>query len=464
MSRKGNKQTWGVHIKRNTAGTSNELSFSVLDAAKNELDEEQRAGKKERAPLFGAISLFTLPGRKKTISTPAKEQVLHLSTGGFVSISGSDAASGGASLGEVTLEEAGGMRSTASSSLDATIGSRKGGAPGAASGGMWTSPEGEVKRRKTTRKRRRFVVYAALALALIAGFGVVGTWLYEGYTTQQSHVGNLHRALDMVKEADDTLVPLDSAVSAVLDLGEGEIPSVEKMDSYAKMGENLAEVDSSLGEAEEIARFSADGMGNSVDKEAAVQTVSAIEGRRAMIEAGSAILAAARSAVASANTAQEAWDLLLRGDSLAREAAQLVTDTNESNVQLSIEKSNEAASLFAEADNRFSDAEKEYAKADFSQYRSYLAKRIEALGYAVASNNAYLARSKEEAASQNDAYNAAEEEAAEMAEKFPDSPLPVVPDALARETEKARNDYGSARLQASSADAFLRDYLGTTGK
>ncbi len=141
-----------------------------------------------------------------------------------------------------------------------------------------------------------------------------------------------------------------------------------------------------------------------------------------------------------------------------------VTDTNESNVQLSIEKSNEAASLFAEADNRFSDAEKEYAKADFSQYRSYLAKRIEALGYAVASNNAYLARSKEEAASQNDAYNAAEEEAAEMAEKFPDSPLPVVSDALARETEKARNDYGSARLQASSADAFLRDYLGTTGK
>ena len=58
----------------------------------------------------------------------------------------------------------------------------------------------------------------------------------------------------------------------------------------------------------------------------------------------------------------------------------------------------------------------------------------------------------------------AEEEAAEMAEKFPDSPLPVVSDALARETERARNDYGSARLQASSADAFLRDYLGTTGK
>ena len=79
MRKKGDKLAHAAHIKRHTAGTSNEISFSVLDAARNALDEKGRAGRDARLPRFGGISLFTLPARrKKPAGTPTKEQGLPL--------------------------------------------------------------------------------------------------------------------------------------------------------------------------------------------------------------------------------------------------------------------------------------------------------------------------------------------------------------------------------------------------
>ena len=72
MANRIDKVAKAAHIKRNTEGTSNEISFSVLDAAKNSLD-----GEGSSSP-FGTISLFTLPGKKKHISTPSKDEGLAL--------------------------------------------------------------------------------------------------------------------------------------------------------------------------------------------------------------------------------------------------------------------------------------------------------------------------------------------------------------------------------------------------
>mgnify|MGYP007060498047 CR=1 FL=1 len=72
MAKRIDKVAKAAHIKRNTEGTSNEISFSVLDAAKNSLDGEGGSS------AFGTISLFTLPGKKKHISTPSKDEGLAL--------------------------------------------------------------------------------------------------------------------------------------------------------------------------------------------------------------------------------------------------------------------------------------------------------------------------------------------------------------------------------------------------
>ena len=76
MGKREDKITRAAHIKRHTRGTSNEISFSVLDAAKNALEGDDD-GLKHRP---GRISLFTLPGkRKKPAPTPTKERGLPLS-------------------------------------------------------------------------------------------------------------------------------------------------------------------------------------------------------------------------------------------------------------------------------------------------------------------------------------------------------------------------------------------------
>ena len=49
-----------------------------------------------------------------------------------------------------------------------------------------------------------------------------------------------------------------------------------------------------------------------------------------------------------------------------------------------MEKTNQALALFQQADAAFSTAVDVYPAADFSPYRAYLAKRIEAMGFAAA--------------------------------------------------------------------------------
>lgn len=146
-------------------------------------------------------------------------------------------------------------------------------------------------------------------------------------------------------------------------------------------------------------------MADSVDKEAANQAVVAIEARLDMADLGGQIAADAAAASGAAGAAKEAWDLLLKADALAREAALMVVETTDENVTASLDKTNQALELFRQADDRFAQAADRYPAADFSPYRTYLAKRIEAMGYAVAADEAFLAKNKEETIAQNDAYN-----------------------------------------------------------
>ena len=137
----------------------------------------------------------------------------------------------------------------------------------------------------------------------------------------------------------------------------------------------------------------------------------------------------------------------------------MVVETTDENVMASLDETNQALELFRQADDRFAQAADRYPAADFSPYRTYLAKRIEAMGYAVAADEAFLAKNKEETIAQNDAYNQADAEAASLAADLSDDPVRMVADVSDAANADARNAYATACSQAASADAFLRDYL-----
>ena len=86
------------------------------------------------------------------------------------------------------------------------------------------------------------------------------------------------------------------------------------------------------------------------------------------------------------------------------------------------------------------------------------------MDYAIASDDAILAYDKDTAASQNDAYNQVDQEAAALAETLSDCPSDQVRSAYLRDIEEPGKLYSEARSVAATADAFIRDYLGSNGK
>ena len=230
MGKREDKITRAAHIKRHTRGTSNEISFSVLDAAKNALEGDDD-GLKHRP---GRISLFTLPGkRKKPAPTPTKERGLPLSTGGFVSVDDSGPTS---KLGMIAppSRSSGSTEKNPSTTLAVAPVKPK------------RSPEEEIALRKA---RRRLSKWLAIAVVVVVSAGLLsagGVYLYRDYQTQQGHVAVLDDALLLVKEADETIEKLDEVVKNPFADGSDE----QRVDIQAQ----LEDVEGKLQDADEKAR------------------------------------------------------------------------------------------------------------------------------------------------------------------------------------------------------------------
>lgn len=457
MGKQNDKLGRAAHIKRHTVGTSNEISLSVLDAAKNELEGDAGKDTAVRPSRFGHISLFTLPlRRKKSIATPTKERGLPLSSGEFASAEGASAPSsvrkvdiGSPQSGAATVS----TQSTraGAASLPATTGLGRTSPPKPA-----LSSEDEIARRKARRRRHRVL---AAALAVLVGLGLAGAggwYLYQDHQRHMSQVSQLDDALDLIREADETVVALDGLVAKPL-----ESDSISAADGV--LGE-LPSAVSQLEEADAIARRLSVDLRESGEKEAANQTVAAVAARIALLDSGRQIVEQAKQADASARSVREAWQGVIKADGLARDAAALVADTTDEHVTASKEKTEAAIEAFLAAQGDLEELAYENPDADLTALIEYVAKRLEAMGCALASDDAFLSKNKEEAVAQNDAYNRADAEAATIAATLPADPAQPVLDAYDQATASVFETYSTARSQAGSADAFLRDYLGTTSK
>lgn len=442
MGKREDKITRAAHIKKHTRGTSNEISFSVLDAAKNALDGDVNDVQKHGP---GRISLFTLPGRhKKPAPTPTKERGLPLSTGDFVSVDDGTATTSKIGALPSATRPAAQSEKPPSTSL-ATVPAKP-----------TRSPEEEIARRKARRRLSKWLAIAVIVVVSVGLLGAGGMYLYRDYQTQQGHIAVLDDALSLIKEADETIHQLDEVVSnPFAEGGEEQRSAIQAQ---------LEGVKQKLQDADDKARTVSLELNGAREKEAANQTVAAISARYSLIEQGQLLMNAATEAQSAAEQVDAAWKTVLEGDDLAREAAQLVTDTTAENVEASKEKTNEALASFDAAHTAFLDIQVTYPLADFTRFVDYVAKRQESLGYAIASDDAILAKNKEEATAQNNAYNIADAEAAALAKALPEEPSSIVDEAFENATADVAKAYSTARLQARSADAFISDYLGAESK
>lgn len=441
MGKWEDKITRAAHIKKHTRGTSNEISFSVLDAAKNALDGDGN-DKQKHGP--GRIALFTLPGRhKKPAPTPTKERGLPLSTGDFVSVDDNASTS---KMGALPSAVRPTSQTEKSSPAPLAVVPAK----------PKRSPEEEIARRKARRRLSKWLAVAVIVVVSIGLLGAGGMYLYRDYQNQQGHVAVLDDALSLVKEADETIQQLDEVVTDPFAEGSEE--------QRTAIQAQLEAVERKLQDADQKARAVSLELNGAREKEAANQAVAGIAARFTLVEQGQLLMNAATEAQSAAENVDSAWKTVLEGDDLARQAAQLVTETTPENVEASKNKTNEALAAFDEAYAAFLDVQATYPQADLTQFVDYIAKRQESLGYAIASDDAILAKNKEEATAQNNAYNIADAEAATLAKALPDDPSSIVDEAFEDATSDVAKAYSTARLQARSADAFISDYLGAGSK
>ena len=312
------------------------------------------------------------------------------------------------------------------------------------------NPEAEIKRRKAARRARRIgglaCAFTACALAVaFAAYSFMGA-----YETRQEHKSLLSQGFDELVSADDVVLSADTLVTSSFDDADA-----------GDMQACIAQFDDArvrLSGAQVYAASSKEGV-SGTDADAADQLNQAADARKDMLELADAILREELAAKQAAQTMAKCWEALLSADNLSREAASLVAETNEENTRASQEKSEQALQELEEAQRLLVQAQTHYA-ADYQAVSDYISKRKEAIEYAIASDEAIYLQDKSTAESNNDLYNAADKQAAELGASLPQDAAEPIRKMLENSLAPARSDYMGQRSRAAAADAFIRDYLG----
>lgn len=474
MGKRMDKIAGAAHIKKNTHGTSNEISFSVLDAAKQSLDGGKKNSSK-KTPSLGFIPIFTLRGRRKPPATPVKEQGLLLSSGEFIS---TESSSPQVPLLAKASAPSNGMSESASAAASVSnevltnaplgqaqvSGVASSGLAGAASASAsqsvpsWSTPVDEVARRKASRKKRKAVAVTAFMAACFLLVAVAVFVAYEALQVQKTAKGKLISQIEVIADADTALLSLDEMVVAIINDGWAEGAAGISADYWAleaDLEESAAMLTSAI---TTISQVQVD-LQDPYDQEAAVQAIVAAKARLSMIEAGRNMAEIAIGGQNAYAHAEEAWICLVEADSLAREAAQLVSNTSVENVKQSMTLTKDALDALAEAPDHLTAAENELGGLEYSSYRQYIELRTESLEHALLSDQAYLDRDKEKAAQENELYNDLDKQAVQVAQEIGSDTAEMVLVIIDPLVDQDADIYAAQRVQASTADATLREYL-----
>lgn len=398
-----------MHIKKSTEGTSNEISFSVLDAKKGSAQEQNQNSPRTVSEL-GKVSLFTLPGKQ---------------------------------AGQASAPNASGFGMSSGARKQATR---------AVSGAATLGSQSEVLQRKQRRRASRLLNIAAV-LAVLGILVFAGTHLASvAFERQQSNEYILNSAIGMLEQTDAAFAALDEAVAA---------PAAPSELNYDDVLRGLSAATSLLDRAANSAEQVINARENDAMVEVASEVKNSALARKDLAEKGRTVLVQGAAAKQATNLVQQAWDTTLAADELAREAAEILSSDTVANLAKSSELSTQAMNTFQEALTALRQAKQVFPRADLSTLEGYIEMRAAAQQNALASNAAIQEQDRAVAEANSAAYNAAEEEAAAIVATLPENPAqPIVEmyDEIGSATDEA---YLEARSQVARADAAIRTYKGT---
>ncbi|MDO4503443.1 MAG: hypothetical protein Q4D06_09775 [Coriobacteriia bacterium] len=469
----GKKRQWGkaLHIKGNTAGTSNELSFSVLDATKQEMDRKH--GEARRIKMPGRLELFTVD-HKESNPVPISDVV-----------EGRETVSEGAKQADVSRETA--SPTTLEMASEKPQRAEKSGriprvskakraekaekpsepskvaavleAPALSSAAALSSEEGRARKVKERKGRRRTVrVLAGVAVAavvlVVGGVGVKHTMAY--YEHAQRQAASAENIMANFEELDAGLKSLDDALAD---------PLSDDLPAYAAEAQAFQPQATALLDSTD--RMVAELLANAQTEEEAkdVKDVQvAADNRRTRVEAGYAVLEEELRMTQVRPTAQEAWDAILSADAETRAAASEVSGSAGEKLDSARKKTATAADEFQTASEQFQSVENDYPPFDSSPYTTYVSARVKALGYMVSSIDSLKAEKTDKAKASIAKYQQADEKAVSLAKKLPKSTDEALKAAYSSQVSKNLGKYKRAKEKAQVADQAIVKLTGSTDK
>ena len=370
-----------LHIKRHTAGSSNELSFDVLDAARSQLDDTSKKS----------------PRAAKTPSA---------SRGSYHGVAGT-------------------------STLSAIP---------------------EVERRKKLRRARAIRIRVITAIVVVVAVGALGFAGYSFYQSKLDFSDRYHALVSDLSAIDEELIKVDAVMTDPLaaSMYEDRAEAKKKLDWIAQKLDAVSDT------TEKTIPYA---MGDK-DAVALTQMDNTIEGRKDMLAAAKSALEVADKFDQELDTSKKAWNKVLNADSTAREATASANNAStDESTESAKQMTQEARDQFVEARVDLEGVAYRHESVDFSAQLEYLDKRIEALDHAIATADALIAGDREQATASNDAYNKADEEAAQLAQELPLLLDDQVRSAFNEEIAPHAKKYNEARDSVSEADADIRAYL-----
>ena len=371
-----------LHVKRRTAGSSNELSFDVLEHKSDEAESKASRSSKLPKPLKASQGSYTGVG-----------------VGGSSTLTGKE----------------------------------------------------EVEKRKKARRARRVRIQVVTVAAVIA---LVAVGIYVGLQYRDTQIDlstRTHMLVDRLSAVDETLMKADALMVDPLDF--------DKAAAQRQVEAEFAQMTTELNRISVDAQSLLDLPLDDASKVAVGQISRAARARTDMVKAAKQTFDLAEEAQAHVTRANTVWGDVLDEDQLAREA---VSSANKAKTQdatnEALSKTREVMDGFARDLSELEDLSTKF-NVDLSAQKLYLQKKTEALQLAVAVDEALLAGNREAAISANELYNAADQEAAELAAGLPPSIGDVVMARFQELMAGHEAQYARAREDAVSADAAIREYL-----
>lgn len=402
-----------LHVVEFSQGKPNELSFNVL----GNLAAEERSGKKSRRKDRREA--------KKAVRYERKQQRRQKSR-----------------TGQAAAIE------SAHHKQDASVGTYE-----QSAAFMGSSAQDEIRKRQKARRTYRVVSIVFVVSACLAIVGGLALFGYNQYIQLQSNQALIREACDGLERADSYLVPIDEFFMEPFN-----DETVEKaQDLIDSIPLAKRELEAAREEAEQA---NSQVKGDSRDKEAADYTLVAVSARIELLDVARDRLQLDIKAKESVDAMSEAQGFIMHANADIVEAAKLVADTTNENVQKANEKLEDARRLLEKALANVGEVEVKWSGLDVSAIHAYVEKRMEQVDFALASDAAILVFDRATAEDYNNKYNEAEKQASELAKSLPDDFTRCVVDLYSTEADALAQEYANARRMVGTADASIRKYLG----